>query len=66
MATVKNQYGVEISFDAAAALMDDDTREAVHADVAPCSEQEFFEAYCKAHYDRFGEDFEPAKENPKW
>ena len=65
MVTVKNQYGVEISFDAAVALMDDETREEVHADIAPCSEQEFFDAYCKAHYDRFGEDFEPAKENPQ-
>ena len=65
MVTVKNQYGVEISFDAAVALMDDDIREEVHADIAPCSEQEFFDAYCKAHYDRFGEDFEPAKENPQ-
>lgn len=65
MVTVKNQYGVQISFDAAVALMDDETREEVHADISPCSEQDFFDAYCIAHHNRFREDFEPAKENPQ-
>lgn len=35
MATVINSYGVEINYDAAVELMDDETREAVCADLAP-------------------------------
>lgn len=39
------------------ALMDDEIREAVHADLAPCSDREFFDEYCHRHYAKFGEDF---------
>ena len=35
MAIIKNQYGVEIDFDAAVALMDDDIREDLHFRLAP-------------------------------
>lgn len=38
-------------------LMDDEIREAIHAELAPCSNQEFFETYCKAHFDKYGVDF---------
>lgn len=62
--TVKNNYGTEIEWNAALALMDDDLREELSADLAPCTEQEFFEAYSKAHEDKFGEEWELAKENP--
>ncbi|MGN0489390.1 MAG: hypothetical protein ACI4HO_09035 [Ruminococcus sp.] len=62
--TVKNFYEVEIDFDVAVELMDDDIREALHNEMAPCEEQEFFNAYCKAHEDKFGEEWELAKENP--
>ena len=61
---ITNSNGTVIDFDAAVALMDDDLREAVHADLAPCSEQEFFEAYCKAHEAKYGEAFEPDKASP--
>lgn len=36
-----------ISFDAIAAVMDDDTREMVAFDVAPCSDVEFLREYLK-------------------
>ena len=61
---VKNNYGTEIEWNAALALMDDDLREELNADLAPCTEQEFFEAYEKAHENKFGEEWELAKENP--
>lgn len=63
---VKNEYGTEINFNAAVALMDSDIREELHNELAPCTDQEFFDAYCKAHEAKYGEEFELAKENPVW
>lgn len=62
MTKVTNQYGVEIYFEAAAQIMDDEIREELT--VACETEQEFFDAYCKLHEERFGEEFECAKQNP--
>ena len=61
---VMNNYGTEIEWNTAVNLMDDDLREELNADLAPCTEQEFFEAYAKAHENKFGEEWELAKENP--
>ena len=61
---VKNNYGTEIEWNAALALMDDDLREELNADLAPCTEQEFFDAYAKAHEAKFSEEWELAKGNP--
>ena len=60
---VINLNGVEIDFDAAVELMDDEIREAVCIAFAPCTEQEFFTAYEKAHAARFGA-WELSKVNP--
>lgn len=38
-------------------LMDDDVREDVHADLAPCTEDEFLEEYKKRHLAKFGAEF---------
>lgn len=38
--------------------MDDGIREDLHSKIAPCEIGEFFEAYKKAHAEKFGEDFE--------
>lgn len=46
-------------YDAAVNLMDDDLREEVHADLAPCADQRFIEEYAKRHEQRFGEPFAP-------
>ena len=62
--TVKNNYGVQIEWSTAVNLMDDDLREELNAELAPCTDQEFFEAYAKAHENKFGEEWELAKENP--
>ena len=61
---VMNNYGTEIEWNTAVNLMDDDLREELSADLAPCTEQEFFEAYAKAHETKFCEEWELAKENP--
>lgn len=64
MTTITNEFGVEINFDAAVNFMDDEIREMLHQEIAPCTDQEFFDAYCKAHEDKFDEEWELAKENP--
>ena len=61
---VMNNYGTEIEWNTAVNLMDDDLREELNADLAPCTEQEFFEAYAKAHEAKYGDEWELAKENP--
>ena len=64
MSTVKNDYGVEIDYTDAVAMMDNDIREELHHKIAPCTNQAFFDAYCVEHREKFGEDFEFAKRNP--
>lgn len=66
MTKVKNTYGVELDFEAAVNIMDEDICEEIHWQIAPCSDQEFFDAYCRAHEFKFDEEFELAKENPVW
>lgn len=66
MMKVINMNGYELDFDAAVQLMDDDIRESLHGDMSPCSEQEFFTAYEKAHAEKYGEEWELSKENPQW
>ena len=66
---VFNPYGVEIDFDAAVSMMDDELRERVHAELSDildieCAEQVFFNAYCNHHMLKFGEEWELAKANP--
>lgn len=53
-------------YDAAVALMDDDLREELHAEVAPCEDAEFLAEYARRHFARFGEEFEAVKDNPVW
>ena len=50
--------GEMVDFDAAVNLMDDEIREAVHADLAPCADQEFIDEYVKRHEAKYGETFE--------
>ena len=64
MKNVINFYDVEIDFDVAVNLMDAEIREEIHMNLAPCTAQEFFDAYCEAHETKFGEEFECAKKNP--
>ncbi|NLH07009.1 MAG: hypothetical protein GX484_05330 [Chloroflexi bacterium] len=61
-----NPHGKQLDFEAALMNMDDDLREELHMALAPCSEAEFFAAYADAHRERFGEEWELAKDNPVW
>ena len=63
---VINKNGTEINFDAAVPMMDDDIREDLHMEMAPCADQEFFTAYEKAHEELFGEEWELSKKNPQY
>ena len=60
---VINKNGTAIDFDVAVSMMDDNIRELVCAEYAPCTEQEFFTAYENAHEMMLGE-LELSKENP--
>lgn len=46
------------NFDAAVELMDDEIREAVHADLAPCSDVDFLKEYARRHFLKYGKRFE--------
>ena len=44
-----NLNGCEVDFDTCAILMDDEIREELHMELAPCTEQEFLDAYAERH-----------------
>lgn len=44
-------------YQAAVELMDDEIRESVHRDLAPCSDEEFLTEYMKCHAEKYGVDF---------
>lgn len=46
------------NWEATTAMMDDDIREAIHAKLAPCTKEEFLNAYMEAHEEEFGEEFD--------
>lgn len=46
----------EVVYSAAVSLMDDDLREQIQQELAPCSRQQFMDAYVKAHREKFGEE----------
>ena len=47
-----------VDFDAAVNMMDDEIREKLHNELAPCTNQEFMDAYAEAHEAKFNERFE--------
>lgn len=47
----------EIDFDLAVSLMDDEIREKLHSEMSPCLKQEFYDAYCEAHEEKYGTPF---------
>jgi len=56
MSTNKIEYnGKTFDMDAARNLMDDDLCEKIHGTVD--TDQQFFDAYVKAHAEKFGEEF---------
>ena len=63
---VINPHGVELEIEAAWGMMDDELREELHMLLAPCSEALFYAAYAAAHRNKFGEEWELAKQSPVW
>ena len=61
---VINKNGKSIDFYTAVELMDAEICVKLNDDLAPCSQQEFFTAYEKAHKEKYGEDWELSKSNP--
>lgn len=61
---VINEYGQLIHYNAAVNMMDDDLRDELAMELAPCTDQKFFEAYEKAHQEKFDEVWELSKNNP--
>lgn len=45
-------------YEAAVNLMDDEIREELHNEMAPCTDLEFLEAYMERHEEKYGEEFE--------
>lgn len=45
-------------YNQAVVLMDDDLREEIHADLAPCTDEEFLREYEKRHLEKYGSEFE--------
>lgn len=64
MRTVTNQYGIEIDFDVAVNLMDDEIRENLNELIAPCTNEEFFDYYCTEHEFKYGCEWVLDTENP--
>ena len=63
---VHNRYGRALDFEAAVYKMDDDIREKLADELTPCTEQEFFDAYCVAHKEAYDEEWFLDDPNPNW
>lgn len=61
---VTNINGTMINFAAAVVLMDADICEQLNAELAPCTDQEFFAAYEAAHTAKYGESWWLSNVNP--
>lgn len=61
---VTNEWGTEFDYEVAVDFMDDELREQLHIELAPCTEQEFFNVYAKAYEEKYGEEWFLSSENP--
>lgn len=61
---VVNHWVDIIYYPAAEALMDKDLMDELNRELAPCSNQTFFDEYAKSHRERFGERWELDNPNP--
>ena len=65
MPTIVNSFGKYLDFEILLENMDDDIREALHRELAPCDERAFADAYAEKHEQKFGEVWEPYKRSPQ-
>lgn len=49
--------GSMVDYEACVVFMDDDIREELHMKLAPCTDQEFLDAYIDEHFKKYGVDF---------
>lgn len=49
--------GCEVDFKVCVNLMDDEIRESIHNDTAPCEDQKFLDKYVARHLEKYGEEF---------
>lgn len=61
---VTNEWGTEFDYEVAINFMEDELREKLHMRLAPCTEQEFFDAYAKAYEKKYGEKWVLSSPNP--
>lgn len=58
---MKNRYvrygNKMVDYEEAEFYMDDEIREELHAEIAPCTDQEFFDEYIKRHEAKYEDDF---------
>lgn len=54
---MNNRTGEEMDYEAAVMLMDDDIREELHREIAPCTDEEFLNEYAERHFEKYGEEF---------
>ena len=47
-----------VDYENAVHYMDDEIREELHREIAPCTNQVFIDEYCKRHMEKYGEKFE--------
>lgn len=64
--TVSNKYGQKLDFEAVVQFMDDEIREYLHGELAPCEPQYFYEKYCEEHKKKYGEEFLTEEKNIVW
>lgn len=51
-------YNDKVDFETLVELMDDEIREKVHNEIAPCTEQKFINKYIKEHEKKYSEKFQ--------
>ena len=54
--TVKSAYMEDHDFEFAMSLADQDLVEEIHCDLVSCTEQEFFDEYCKRHAEKYADN----------
>lgn len=51
-------YNDKVEFNTLVELMDDEIREKIHDEKAPCTEQEFIDRYIEEHEKKYGKKFQ--------
>ena len=52
-----NEMVGKYDWEVIASYMDDEIREKLHFDLAPCSNEEFLQEYLKKHYKKYNSEF---------